>query len=438
MAGVTNAHAQSSDALIDKLVEKGILTTKEAKDLREEADKDFKTALSSKNGMPDWVSSFKINGDFRGRFEQNSSENYQYAERDRFRYRLRVGAIAALGEQFDVGMRIASGNPYSTFGGLPITANQDLGKLSSRKFLWLDAAYAKWSPISTGDFNAAITIGKFDNPFQLSNMVYDYDIVPEGAVLQTSYKVSEHHSIRGIGAFFVLDELNQGVGAIPSLGGTSDPYMYGGQLLFESKWTEKIESSLGIAAFNVANKEAISSKIQALYSVGTTREPVNGSIMYNMNPVIGTGSMTYTLDSFPLYPDKFPLKALGEYMYNPGAPNSNVGYRAGVVIGKAGKKKGWEVSYRYQRLESDAWLDSMVDDDNGAFYQLGHTSLTGTGQTSGWFGGTNVKGHLMQFTYSFTDFANFTFTYYLNNLIKDVPAHQSESSHFMADFMWKF
>src|SRR6478672_11716472 len=97
MAGVTNSHAQSSDALIDKLVEKGILTTKEAKDLREEADKDFKTALSSKNGMPDWVSSFKINGDFRGRFEQNSSENYQYAERDRFRYRLRVGAIAALG-----------------------------------------------------------------------------------------------------------------------------------------------------------------------------------------------------------------------------------------------------------------------------------------------------------------------------------------------------
>ena len=61
-------HAQSSDALIDKLVDKGILTTDEAKDLREESDKDFRTALQAKTGMPDWVTSYKIGGDFRGRY----------------------------------------------------------------------------------------------------------------------------------------------------------------------------------------------------------------------------------------------------------------------------------------------------------------------------------------------------------------------------------
>lgn len=37
----TTAHAQSADALIDKLVEKGVLTVKEANELREEADKGF-------------------------------------------------------------------------------------------------------------------------------------------------------------------------------------------------------------------------------------------------------------------------------------------------------------------------------------------------------------------------------------------------------------
>ena len=47
------ARAQSSDALIDKLVQKGILTANEAKDLRDEADSDFKTAFQSKMGMPD-------------------------------------------------------------------------------------------------------------------------------------------------------------------------------------------------------------------------------------------------------------------------------------------------------------------------------------------------------------------------------------------------
>jgi polyhydroxyalkanoate synthesis regulator phasin len=62
-------HAQSSDALIDKLVDKGILSSDEAKDLRDETDKDFKTAVAAKTGMPDWVTSYKLYGDFRGRFD---------------------------------------------------------------------------------------------------------------------------------------------------------------------------------------------------------------------------------------------------------------------------------------------------------------------------------------------------------------------------------
>src|ERR1041384_1083325 len=56
------ALAQSSDAIIDKLVEKGILTVKEANELKEEADKGFTQAYSVKSGMPDWVSALKFSG----------------------------------------------------------------------------------------------------------------------------------------------------------------------------------------------------------------------------------------------------------------------------------------------------------------------------------------------------------------------------------------
>jgi hypothetical protein len=83
------ARGQSSDALIDKLVEKGILTVKEANDLREEADKDFTRAYSVKSGMPDWVTALKLNGDFRGRFEGFSTDNEAFVARNRWRYRLR-------------------------------------------------------------------------------------------------------------------------------------------------------------------------------------------------------------------------------------------------------------------------------------------------------------------------------------------------------------
>ena len=52
---VINGQAQSVDSLLDKLVDKGVLTVTEAKELREEVDKDFDKAYSAKSGMPEWV-----------------------------------------------------------------------------------------------------------------------------------------------------------------------------------------------------------------------------------------------------------------------------------------------------------------------------------------------------------------------------------------------
>src|SRR5258708_3244958 len=89
-------HAQSSDALVDKLGQKGILTVKEANDLKEEADKGFDQAYQTKTGMPDWVSSMKFNGDFRGRFEQNNAENINYIDRNRYRFRVRFGITVSM------------------------------------------------------------------------------------------------------------------------------------------------------------------------------------------------------------------------------------------------------------------------------------------------------------------------------------------------------
>ena len=438
------AQAQSSDALIDKLVQKGVLTTKEASDLREEAKNAKPVApAASKIGISDWVNNIKFSGDFRGRFEQNNAETTDYFDRNRYRMRLRVGAVANLADQFDIGMRIATGNPLTNpggtlVGGSPITANQDLNSLESRKFLWVDAAYARWNAVKMDNFTLSATIGKMDNPFQLSNMVWDYDINPEGAALQAAYKFNDHHALKFNGAFFALDEINQGVGSVPSISPSRDPFVYGGQLLFESKWASNLDTSLGAAVFDIANKDSLSSKVQPYYNSGTSRDATTGAILHNMNPVIGTAAVTYTLDSFPLYPGKFPIKVSGEYMYNPGAPNNNTGYRGGVTLGKAGKKHAWELSYRYQRLEADAWFDALVDDDNGAWYAAGNPQLGGTGKSNGWFGGTNVKGHLLQASYSFTDFMNFTFTYYLNDLIINAPGQSSDAGHFMADLNWKF
>jgi hypothetical protein len=449
VAGIMAAGALSpgaraeSDALLQKLVQKGILTTKEAEDLGKESKEEARHSWVVGAGMPEWVKSMRLYGDFRGRFEQTGAENPAYVERDRYRYRLRLGTVINLEDKFEIGVRFASGNPItsslngSLVGGSPVTANQDLNSLESRKFLWIDAAYARWFAIKNDTFSLTTTIGKMDNPFQVSNMVYDYDIDPEGAALQTSYKINDQHTIKGIGAFFVLDEFNGNttVGTAPAtttVHATHDPYMYGGQFILESKWTKQFDTALGVSAFLIDDRNALSSKIQPFYNAGNSRD-ANGFLKYNYNPIVGSGSATYKFASAPLYPGEFPIKLTGEIMDNPAAPSDrNQGWRAGVTFGKAGKKGQWELNYRYQRLEADAWFDQLVDDDNGAFYAAGNP------QGSGWRGGTNVKGHQVIGTYAFTDYLNFSFIYYNNELIINAPGQTSAAHHFMADLNWKF
>ena len=156
--------AQSSDALLDKLVEKGILTTKEANELREEADKGFNTAYSIKSGMPDWVSALKFNGDFRPRYEGQWSDNPLAVQRDRFRYRLRLGVTATLRDNFEIGMRLTSGDSPSGFStGNPLSGSTTFQDNASRKGVFLDLAYAKWYALNGPDWSGNLAVGKMES-----------------------------------------------------------------------------------------------------------------------------------------------------------------------------------------------------------------------------------------------------------------------------------
>src|SRR5258705_8697355 len=69
-----SAAGQTSDALINKLLQKGILTEKEAKELREEQ---ISTNLvsASKWKLSDGIKGIQLYGDFRLRYEFRGAEN---------------------------------------------------------------------------------------------------------------------------------------------------------------------------------------------------------------------------------------------------------------------------------------------------------------------------------------------------------------------------
>jgi hypothetical protein len=431
LAGLAGqVHAQSSDALIDKLVDKGILTADEAKDLREQADNDFKTAFQSKTGMPDWVTSYKINGDFRGRFEQiSTTDNNNYVNRARYRYRLRFGIVANMLDNMEVGFRLTSGdqNGPATQGN-PVSNNTTAQNNDSKKNIYVDTAYGKWTALNSGDWLLAATIGKMDNPFVFTPMVFDPDITPEGAAITGAYTINDVHTIAFTGAAFVQDE---------EANSTQDPALYGGQVLLNSKWTPKIASSVGGGVLMLGSPQNLTTANVPYVNQGSTRNGL-GVLVYDYNPIIADANVTYTLDSFPFNTGPFPIKIGGEYINNPAAGKNNMGYWVGAMLGKAGTKHTWDLSYRYEYLQSDAWYDQLVDDDFFVYYQ--NAPVAGS---IGAFSGTNVQGHRVQFDYTITDSLTLTLTGYLDSMINNtlyanVKEPNNTAVHMMADLMWKF
>ncbi len=440
----THAPGQSADALIDKLVDKGILTTKEAKDLRAEADADFRKAYQVKSGMPDWVTSFKLNGDLRLRYDGIYSDNPALVERHRARYRLRFGATAVMMDKFEAGFRLMSGEGSSIAGvSDPISGNTTFDNGGAKKGIFIDMAYGKWTAINNADWSATFIGGKMENPFVFSDIVFDPDYTPEGLAMQAGYNFNHDHALKFNAGVFTLDELS---------GSSHDPYMMGAQLRFESKWSPKLHSSMGVALLNIARKDALVVTGNAVNNFnntvpnqnrGNTRLPTGAATIFgtnglasNFNPIVADASVTYTLDKFPGYNGAFPIKVGGDFVYNPAISSKNKGFSGGVTFGKSGKKGLWDLSYRYKYLGADSWYEELVDSDFGAFYQTG---LPNGASGTGYGPGTNLRGHVIRMGYSPADALTFNVTYYLAKTITTPqPSVTSELGRLQVDATFKF
>lgn len=442
MALTPRTHAQTAvDNLLNKLEQKGVLTVNEAQELRAENETnsvdDFNKAFNSKFTVPDWVTNYKFTGDLRGRFDDVSTDSPFTAGHDnnmRLRYRLRAGLVVSMVDNMQVGFRLGSDDSASTAanGGNPLSNNSTFQFNGSKKFVYIDAAYGRWMPITNDTWTATGIIGKMDNPFVASAMLFDPDYTPEGAAAQASYKPDNYNTFLANGAVFVIDQFN-----------TRGPFLYGMQGIWNATWTPHVATSAGLSVYGFGDQRSIGLKNPGTatpYDTNLGNTIAGGTFARNYSPVVGSGNLTYTFDSFPFYPTAFPVRVGCEFMENPSAGSNNKGWWGGVTFGKAAKKGTWDISYRFQYLQADAWWDQIVDDDNIAFFATSATAGTAVG-------GTDVKGSLIKADYALTDGLMFSFTCYANSIINKniagaiTPAGiplSTDSIHVMADLMWKF
>jgi hypothetical protein len=415
---------QTSDALIDKLVEKGILSVKEATALRQEADQNFNQAYAVKSGMSDWVSAMKFNGDFRGRYDgafQNDGNSVP--DRNQFRYRLRFGANVNMTDNFEVGLRLGSGQINNkldssgagilgSLGGSPFSNNTTFNSDGSKKLLFVDLAYARWHPAEW----VQLEIGKMSSALWFSDMVMDPDYNPEGAQEKFAYKLNDQHTIGFSSGQYAIQENFSSNGK----GNQNDVYLFVNQLDWSAKWTPRISSRVGVGMMSFKNQRDISKDLETF--LGQNGTPAIGSNSVFFNPIIARGEFTYAFEKVPGFHGEFPVSVGAEYANNPGARKDNQGYNAGVTLGSNKLKGNWQLSYNYKRIEASSVWHGLNDDDFGFDVR----------------GGTDVRGHQIIASYHIFDPLLINVRYMLTEQINAAPGKPKEQNRVFFDLLWGF
>jgi hypothetical protein len=424
--------------------------------------------LTAPDTTPEWVKRLRVAGDVRFRSQEdlfppgNAIGNFtnfnsintgsgfnvnflspslpQYdVDKDRtlFRLRARLGAEVDLGNGFTTGLRIATGSDDS-----PVSENQTLGAANSAQGgdfgkyqIWLDRAYIRYELWGKPEQDLSFTVGRFDNPFFDTSMIWSDDLAFDGGVLKGRYQVAKGVTpFAAAGAFPIFNtDLNFSTNQAGKFN-SEDKYLFAIQTGTDWQITKDIDAKVAAAFYDFENVQGrVSNPIDLAStneigstddtrpsfaqngntyialrdyedpSPGTTQELQYYGLASPFHDVVLTGQLNY--DGF----DPFRVWLVGEVVKNvafnrnqiinggppssPGPqnnttssdPNSfnggDTGYDVSLHVGQPSLQRlwDWNISLGYRYVESDATIDGFTDSNFG-----------------GSLPGTNLKGYILE------------------------------------------
>ncbi len=404
----------------------------------------------------------------------NTAEN-----RQRFRTRVRMGANIKLDDDWMVGLRLGTGNNNS-----PVSGNQTLGQAGggqggnfSKYAIWLDRAFVRYEK-AWGDTGVSWHLGRFDNPYHSSPIIFDDELGFDGTAIKVKSKAS--YGIKPyatLGAFPIFNtELNFPDNQ-PNKFESIDKYLYGAQLGADFNLGKKVSAKLSGAYYNFDNVQGKASTPyiplsatdagdtdnsrpsfaqkgntyrplrtiipDALNNFGTTNQFQYFGLASEFKPITISGKVD--VDVF----EPVRLSFLGEYIKNTGfnerdieavAVNnrgalpvdattgkasglgafegSDTAWLLGMQVGHAAlqKRGDWQVGLDYRWIGSDAVIDGFNDSSFGG-------------------GGTNVKGVRLSSRLALNKHANMRLSWMSSTQIAGPPL---KSDYIQLDFQVNF
>ena len=423
--------AQSGDALLNKLIEKGVLTQREANKLREDMDKESAQTVEANNKIKvaSWIDQMKWSGDLRLRSEYLGFENHINGkdsmgnwkagnpDRLRFRYRLRLGMEANFVDWATLNVRLSSGEAAP---GDPVSVNQSFNDTFKKKPINIDVASITlqppswdWIKIICGKMDIPIWQPKFNSP-----MAYDFDVTPEGIAEQIAFKFGDREQYKLFGNFgqFALKEFSKD---------SNDAYLFDLQGGAEAKFgsdmknprlrltgaggvfitqnAARTNSTLLGDSPNLGNAVGIwgnTTNFLADFTVAYFRS--EAAWLISDKPFLGTPSLFTVSGEYDKNIADVYDKLKGSQFGAVSNLNQTVGWTIQAQFGEAKKKGQWQVAYQYKYLEADAVWDAITDSDWGN-------------------GGTDRKGHVVKVAYNPLDWWQLGFTGFVTEKISNRP-----------------
>lgn len=154
----------------------------------------------------EWAERIKIKGDLRIRNETQRDDApgaSSETNKNRLRYRARIGAYAQVNDNVKAGIRLVSGSE-----GDPTSTNQTFKDGFGNKGLHLDLAYVDWTPEALGG-NTHFIGGKMKQPWmKVTDNVWDGDTNPEGIAVKSNFKFDGFSLVPSVG-FYQLGDVDR-------------------------------------------------------------------------------------------------------------------------------------------------------------------------------------------------------------------------------------
>ena len=471
---------QTTNKLIELLIQSGILSKEKAQALLDDAQRAARELQAAKKGKdpvvrvpyvpkvvrdqikedirqdiaatareekwgrpaayPEWLERFKFYGDFRLRYQSNrfDASNAPYVnvqetnagngfvllnttESDSlWRFRLRLGLDAKLTDWSMVGLRLTTGSNAN-----PVSANQTLGNTFNRSGFALDRAYLKIDPLTWLSFSG----GRIPNMFFYSDLVWDDDLNFEGGGVVLKPKFSESIQPFVAAGAFPLEKLDC-TNASQTAACGRDKWLYGLQAGVESKFggLNKIKAAIALYEFkNIAgvlndpvNDPANRANIPKFVQKGNTLFDI---VTSGGNPLLGLASdfrlvnLTAQLDVANF--DPYHLRILGDYVKNIGYNRAKIAARTNGQVDQDARNVGYQARLAFGHQNIDGWGKWQAF--AGYKYLQRDAVFDGFTDSNFHLGGTDAKGWMLGATLGLTQRTNVRARWFSANEIDGPP-----------------